>query len=124
MSWARRLERVFGWIFAPLAFAIGVPWEEAAAGGQMLGTKTILNELVAYVQLASPENAGLSERTRLILVYALCGFANLGSLGIMIGGMAVLAPERRAEIVTLGPRSVLAGLMTTCLSAAVVGLLI
>ncbi|MGH7006214.1 MAG: nucleoside transporter C-terminal domain-containing protein, partial [Alphaproteobacteria bacterium] len=119
-----RLERIFGWILAPLAFAIGIPWEEAAAGGQLLGTKTILNELVAYVELAGAENAGLSPRSKLILVYALCGFANLGSLGIMIGGMAVLAPERRAEIVTLGPRSVLAGLMTTCLSAAVVGLLI
>lgn len=119
-----RLERVFGWIFAPLAFAIGLPWEEAAAGGQLLGTKTILNELVAYIDLASPENAGLSAKSKLILTYALCGFANLGSLGIMIGGMAVLTPERRAEIVALGPRSVLAGLMTTCLTAAVVGLLI
>jgi CNT family concentrative nucleoside transporter len=119
-----RLERVFGWVFAPLAFAIGIPWEEAAAGGQLLGVKTILNELVAYIELASPDNAGLSAKSKLILTYALCGFANLGSLGIMIGGMAVLAPERRAEIVALGPRSVLAGLMTTCLSAAVVGLLI
>jgi len=119
-----RLERVFGWIFAPLAFAIGLPWDEAAAGGQLLGTKTMLNELVAYIDLASPENAGLSAKSKLILTYALCGFANLGSLGIMIGGMAVLAPERRAEIVALGPRSVLAGLMTTCLTAAVVGLLI
>ncbi len=118
------LERMFGWIFAPLAFAIGIPWEEAAAGGQLLGVKTILNELVAYIELASPEHAGLSAKSKLILTYALCGFANLGSLGIMIGGMAVLAPERRAEIVALGPRSVLAGLMTTCLSAAVVGLLI
>lgn len=119
-----KLERIIGWIFAPLAFAIGIPWEEAAAGGQLLGTKTILNELIAYIDLASPENAALSDRSKLILVYALCGFANLGSLGIMIGGMATLTPERRAEIVELGPRSVLAGLMTTCLTAAVVGLLI
>lgn len=119
-----RLERIFGWIFAPLAFAIGIPWEEAAAGGQLLGTKTILNELVAYIELANAENAALSAKTKLILVYALCGFANLGSLGIMIGGMATLTPERRAEIVELGPRSVLAGLMTTCLTASVVGLLL
>ena len=118
-----RLERIFGWIFAPLAFAIGIPWEESAAAGQLLGTKTILNELVAYIDLANAENAALSGKTKLILTYALCGFANLGSLGIMIGGMATLAPERRAEIVELGPRSVLAGLMTTCLTAAVVGLL-
>jgi CNT family concentrative nucleoside transporter len=119
-----KLERIFGWIFAPLAFAIGIPWEEAAAGGQLLGTKTILNELVAYIDLANAENAALSAKTKLILVYALCGFANLGSLGIMIGGMATLTPERRGEIVELGPRSVLAGLMTTCLTAAVVGLLL
>ncbi len=119
-----KLERIFGWIFSPLAFAIGIPWEEAAAGGQLLGTKTILNELVAYIDLANAENAGLSPKTKLILVYALCGFANLGSLGIMIGGMATLTPERRGEIVELGPRSVLAGLMTTCLTAAVVGLLL
>jgi concentrative nucleoside transporter, CNT family len=119
-----KLERFFGWIFAPLAYAIGIPWEEAAAGGQLLGTKTILNELVAYIDLANAENASLSPKTKLILVYALCGFANLGSLGIMIGGMATLTPERRAEIVALGPRSVLAGLMTTCLTAAVVGLLL
>jgi CNT family concentrative nucleoside transporter len=119
-----KLERITGWIFAPLAFAIGIPWDEAAAGGQLLGTKTILNELIAYIELANAENAALSAKSKLILVYALCGFANLGSLGIMIGGMATLTPERRAEIVELGPRSVLAGLMTTCLTAAVVGLLL
>ena len=119
-----KLERITGWIFAPLAFAIGIPWDEAAAGGQLLGTKTILNELIAYIDLANPENAALSAKSRLILVYALCGFANLGSLGIMIGGMATLTPQRRAEIVELGPRSVIAGLMTTCLTAAVVGLLL
>ena len=119
-----KLERMFGWIFAPLAFVIGIPWEESGAAGQLLGTKTILNELVAYIDLANAENAALSAKSKLILVYALCGFANLGSLGIMIGGMATLTPERRAEIVELGPRSVLAGLMTTCLTAAVVGLLI
>jgi CNT family concentrative nucleoside transporter len=119
-----KLERVMGWVFAPLAFAIGIPWAEAASAGQLLGTKTILNELVAYIDLAGAEGAGLSAKSKLILVYALCGFANLGSLGIMIGGMATLTPERRGEIVELGPRSVLAGLMTTCLTAAVVGLLL
>jgi CNT family concentrative nucleoside transporter len=119
-----KLERVMGWVFAPLAFAIGIPWAEAASAGQLLGTKTILNELVAYIDLAGAEGAGLSAKSKLILVYALCGFANLGSLGIMIGGMATLTPERRGEIVELGPRVVLAGLMTTCLTAAVVGLLL
>lgn len=119
-----RLERIMGWIFAPLAFAIGIPWEEAAAGGQLLGTKIVLNELKAYIDLAGPENAALSAPTKLILTYALCGFANLGSLGILIGGLAALVPERRAEVVALGPRSVLAGLMATCLTGAVVGLLL
>jgi CNT family concentrative nucleoside transporter len=119
-----RLERILGWAFAPLAFAIGVPWEEAAAGGQLLGTKIVLNELKAYLDLAGPENAGLSAHTKLVLTYALCGFANLGSLGILIGGMAALVPARRAEIVALGPRAVLAGLMATCLTGAVVGLLL
>jgi CNT family concentrative nucleoside transporter len=119
-----RLERIFGWAFAPLAFAIGIPWEEAAAGGQLLGTKVVLNELKAYLDLAGPENAGLSAHTKLILTYAMCGFANLGSLGILIGGLAALVPERRAEVVALGPRSVLAGLMATCLTAAAIGLLV
>jgi CNT family concentrative nucleoside transporter len=117
-----RLERIFGWLFAPLAFAIGIPWAEAASAGQLLGTKVIINELKAYIDLAGPDGAELSARSKLILVYALCGFANLGSLGIMIGGMGTLAPERRDEIVALGPRSVLAGLMATCLTASVVSL--
>ncbi len=119
-----KLERIFGWLFAPLAFAIGIPWGEAAAGGQLLGTKVILNELKAYIDLAGAEGAELSARSKLILVYALCGFANLGSLGIMIGGMTALTPERRGEIIELGPKSVLAGLFGTCLTAAVIGLFV
>ncbi len=118
-----RLERMLGWVFAPLAFVIGVPWEEAANAGQLLGTKIVLNELKAYIDLAGPGGEGLSAKSKLILVYALCGFANLGSLGILIGGLATLVPERRAEIVALGPRSVLAGLMATCLTGAVIGLI-
>jgi CNT family concentrative nucleoside transporter len=116
------LERLFGWAFAPLAYAIGVPWGEAASAGQLLGTKVIINELKAYIDMAGAGGAELSPRARTILVYALCGFANLGSLGILIGGMATLVPERRPEIVALGPRSVLAGLLATCLTGAVVGL--
>ncbi len=119
-----KLERMFGWVFAPLAFVIGIPWNEAAAAGQLLGTKVILNELKAYIDLAGSEGAALSERSKLILVYALCGFANLGSLGIMIGGMTTLTPDRRGEIIELGPKSVLAGLFGTCLTAAVIGLFV
>ena len=84
----------------------------------------VLNELIAYIDLAGDPGAALSAKSKLILTYALCGFANLGSLGILIGGLAALVPERRAEIVALGPRSVLAGLMATCLTGAVIGLLL
>ncbi len=118
------LERIFGWVFAPLAWAIGVPWDEAGTAGALLGKKVVLNELLAYVDLAKLGTDVLSERARLIMVYALCGFANLGSLGIMLGGLGALAPERRGEIVALGLKSLLAGVMTTALTGAIVGLMI
>jgi CNT family concentrative nucleoside transporter len=118
------LERIFGWVFAPLAWAIGVPWDEAGTAGALLGKKVVLNELLAYVDLAKLEAGVLSERARLIMVYALCGFANLGSLGIMLGGLGALAPERRGEIVALGLKSLLAGVMATALTGAIVGLMI
>jgi len=114
------LQGVLGWALAPLAWLAGVPWAEAQAGGMLLGTKTVLNELVAYLDLAKmPE---LSERSRMLLTYALCGFANFGSLGIMIGGMSTMCPERRGEIVSLGLKSIVAGTLATCLTAATVGL--
>jgi len=118
------LERIFGWVFAPLAWLIGVPWDEAATAGALLGKKVVLNELLAYSDLARLEAGTLSDRARLIMVYALCGFANLGSLGIMLGGLGTLAPERRGEIVALGVKSLLAGLMATALTGAIVGLMI
>lgn len=114
------LQGILGWLLAPLAWLAGVPWAEAQTGGALLGTKTVLNELVAYIELA--KNTELSERSRLILTYALCGFANFGSLGIMIGGMGTMCPERRAEIVALGMKSIVAGTLATCLVAAMVGL--
>jgi CNT family concentrative nucleoside transporter len=118
------LERVFGWLFAPLAWLIGVPAAEAMTAGALLGKKTVLNELIAYVDMARlPANA-LSERSRLLLTYALCGFANFGSLGIMLGGLSALLPaERRAELAQLGMKSIFAGLLATCLTAAIVGVL-
>lgn len=114
------LQGILGWVLAPLAWLAGVPWAEAQVGGSLLGTKTVLNELVAYIELA--KSTELSERSRLVLTYALCGFANFGSLGIMIGGMGTMCPERRAEIVALGMKSIVAGTLATCLVAAMVGL--
>ena len=116
------LERMLGWLLAPLAWLCGIPWAEAQAAGALLGVKTVLNELVAYIQLSQSE--ALSERSRLLLTYALCGFANFGSLGIMIGGLATMCPERRGEIVALGMKSIVAGLLATCLTAATVGLIL
>jgi len=118
------LERVLGWVFAPLAWLIGIPWAEAGTAGALFGKKVVLNEFLAYIDLAKLGPDALSGRARLIMVYALCGFANLGSLGIMLGGLGTLAPERRGEIVALGLKSVLAGLMATALTGAIVGLMI
>ena len=115
------LERALGWLFAPIAWLIGVPWSEAANAGTLLGTKLALNELIAYIQLA--EQADLfSSTSRQILVYALCGFANFGSLGILLGGLAVLVPERRDEVLKIAPRSIISGTLVTLITAALVGL--
>jgi len=116
------LQGALGWALAPLAWLAGVPWSEAQAAGQLLGTKTVLNELIAYLDLA--QAPGLSDRSRLLMTYALCGFANFGSLGIMIGGMSTMCPERRPEIVSLGLKSIVAGTLATCLTAATVGLIV
>jgi CNT family concentrative nucleoside transporter len=118
------LQRVLGWIMAPLAWLAGVSWAEASTAGALLGTKTVLNELVAYLQFAALPADALSERSRVIMTYALCGFANLGSLGIMIGGLTTMAPERRAEILELGPRTLIAGTLATLSCGAVVGVLL
>ena len=116
------LQGALGWLLAPLAWLAGVPWSEAKAAGALLGTKTVINELVAYLELAKMHD--LSERTRLLLTYALCGFANFGSLGIMIGGLATMCPERRGEVVSLGLKSILAGTLATCLISATVALIV
>ncbi len=115
------LQGMLGWALAPLAWLAGVPWAEAQPAGALLGTKTVLNELVAYIDLS---RGALSERSRLLMTYALCGFANFGSLGIMIGGLGTMCPERRAEVVALGLRSIVAGTLATCLTAATVGLIL
>jgi CNT family concentrative nucleoside transporter len=116
------LQRVFGWVFAPLAFLIGIPWAEAGTAGALIGIKTVLNEFVAYLQMAGLPEGELSERSRLIMTYALCGFANFGSLGIMVGGLVAMVPERRAEITDLGLRTIVSGTLATLMTAAGVGI--
>jgi CNT family concentrative nucleoside transporter len=119
------LERVFGWLFAPLAWLIGIPSGEVLAAGALLGKKTVLNELIAYLDMVQLPDDVLSGRSKLLMTYALCGFANFGSLGIMLGGLSALLPaERRAELAELGVRSIGAGLLSTCATAALVGVLV
>ncbi|MEZ5850357.1 MAG: nucleoside transporter C-terminal domain-containing protein [Hyphomicrobiaceae bacterium] len=115
------VQQILGWIAAPVAFLIGIPWSEAATAGSLIGQKIVLNELVAYLDMARLPPEALSPRSRLILTYALCGFANMASLGIMIGGMTAMVPARSAEIVRLAPKAVLVGLMATLLSGAIIG---
>ncbi|TSA41576.1 MAG: nucleoside:proton symporter, partial [Betaproteobacteria bacterium] len=115
-------QRMLGWVLAPVAGLAGVQWSEAYVAGSLLGTKTVLNELVAYIDLANLSAAELSPRSKLLMTYALCGFANLGSLGILIGGLATMAPERRDEVVALGFKSIVAGTLATCMTGAIVGM--
>lgn len=115
------LERIFGWLFAPIVWAMGIPWAETGAAGSLMGIKTVLNEFLAYLALTSLDPGALSERSQLIMVYALCGFANPGSVGIMIGGLTNLVPERRDEIIGLAGKSFVAGTLATCMTGAVVG---
>ncbi len=118
------LQGILGTLLAPLVWLLGIPWKEAVTAGQLLGTKTILNELVAYLDMSRLPQGALSNRSLLIMTYALCGFANPGSLGIMIGGLGTMAPDRRGEIVELGLRSIVAGTLSTCLTGALVGVIL
>jgi concentrative nucleoside transporter, CNT family len=121
---ALSLERLLGWALAPLAWLIGIPWSEAVVAGGLIGTKIVLNELIAYLQLSGLPEGVLSERSRTILLYALCSFANFGSVGITIAGFVAMAPERRNEIVGLGMKALLAGTIATMMTGAVVALLV
>ena len=118
------LQRLLGWLMAPLAWMAGIPLQESAAAGALLGTKTVLNELVAYLDMAQLGEDVLSARSRVIMTYALCGFANLGSLGILLGGVCAIAPQRRSEIVELGPRTLISGTLATLSCGSVVALLL
>jgi CNT family concentrative nucleoside transporter len=117
------LQRIMGVVMAPVCWLLGVPWSEAPAAGSLMGTKTVLNELIAYVDMSRLPAGTLSPRSLLIMTYALCGFANPGSLGIMIGGMSTMAPDRRNEIVELGLRSIVSGTLTSCMIGSMVGVI-
>jgi concentrative nucleoside transporter, CNT family len=117
------LELILGYVFAPLAFAIGVPWHEAITAGNFIGQKLVINEFVAYSAFA-PEIGNLSDKTVAIISFALCGFANLSSLGILLGGLGNLAPDRRGDIARLGIRAVIAGALASLLSAAIAGMFV
>ncbi len=117
------LQRMLGLVMAPVCWLMGLPWPQAVTAGSLMGTKTVLNELIAYVDLAKLAPDALDPRSKLIMLYAMCGFANFGSLGIMIAGLGTMAPERREEINALGVKSIVSGTITTCLMGAMVGVL-
>jgi concentrative nucleoside transporter, CNT family len=117
------LQRLLGLIMAPVCWLMGLPWSQAVTAGSLMGTKTVLNELIAYVDLSKLAPDALDPRSKLIMLYAMCGFANFGSLGIMIAGLGTMAPERREEIHALGLKSIASGTLTTCLMGAIVGVI-
>jgi concentrative nucleoside transporter, CNT family len=119
---ALTLERIAGWIFAPIAWLMGIPWSEAPLAGSLLGIKSVLNEFIAFIQLGSMAPDALSERTRLILIYGLCGFANLASIGIQISGIGTLAPERRNDLVALAWPAFVGATLASCMTGCVVGI--
>lgn len=118
------LQRLLGYLMAPLAWLIGIPWSEATDAGQLMGIKTVLTEFLAYIELGQLPAGTLSDRSMMIMTYALCGFANFVSLGIMVTGLAVMAPGRRDEILDLGMKSLIAGTIATSTTACIVGLII
>jgi len=117
------LQRILGLIMAPVVWLMGVPWKEAPIAGALMGTKTVLNEFLAYLDMSRLPQGTLNPKSLIIMTYAMCGFANPGSLGIMIGGMGTMAPGKRDEIVSLGFRSIIAGTLATCMTGAVVGII-
>jgi CNT family concentrative nucleoside transporter len=120
---ALTVQRILGWVLSPVAWLLGIPWAEAGTAGGLLGTKVALNEFIAFIDLGNLPAGALSERTRLILAYAMCSFANFGSVGIIIGGIGALCPDRRAEIAGLGMRALAAGIIASLMTGAVVGVL-
>jgi concentrative nucleoside transporter, CNT family len=123
MAWfPASLQQVFGWVFAPVAWVIGIPWRECATIGNLLGTRMVINEVVAFTQLGGMR-ATLDPRSFTIATFALCGFANFSSIGIQIGGIGALAPNQRGQLAKFGIRAMLAGTMANLMSASIVGIL-
>jgi CNT family concentrative nucleoside transporter len=117
------LQRALGYLMAPVCWLMGIPWKDAVTAGSLMGIKTILNEFIAYIELSKLPSEALEPRSRLIMLYAMCGFANFGSLGIMIAGLSTMAPERRADVISLGFKAIVSGTLATCLIGAIVGVL-
>ena len=120
---APTLQGILGWIMRPVVWLIGIPWSEAQTAGALMGTKTVLNEFIAFLDLAKLSPDALSVRSRVIMIYALCGFANFASIGIMIGGLGTICPERRDDIIDLGYKSLIAGTLATLSCGALVGII-
>ena len=117
------LELMLGYLFAPLAWFMGIPWSESIIAGQLLGVKTALNEFVAYLYLSDTENYQLSDKTRMILLYALCGFANFSSVGILLSGLSAMVPERRADLISVSGKALWCALLASCLTGFIIGIL-
>jgi CNT family concentrative nucleoside transporter len=118
------VQGLFGGVFRPLVWLMGISWDEAAVAGRLMGTKTVLNEFVSYMEMAALPAGTLSERARLIMTYAMCGFANFGSLGILVGGLGTILPERRQEVIELGTRALISGTLATMMTGAVISLIV
>ncbi|MFM7433101.1 MAG: NupC/NupG family nucleoside CNT transporter [Gammaproteobacteria bacterium] len=116
------LERIAGWIFAPIAWLMGIPWSEAMTAGSLLGVKSVLNEFIAFIQLTGVPPEALSDRSRLITIYGLCGFANLASIGIQISGIGTMAPERRGDLASLAWPAFVAATLGSCMTGCIVGI--
>jgi len=117
------MERIFGWLFSPIAWCMGIPWAESYSAGELLGIKTILNEFVAYLYLADTNSYNLSEKSNLIMLYALCGFANFSSVGILLSGMSAMVPERRKDLIAVSIKALWAGFLASCMTGFIVGIL-
>jgi CNT family concentrative nucleoside transporter len=121
---ALTIQRLMGWIMQPFSWSLGIEWKDTPIAGQLMGEKLVLNEFIAYLDLSKLSSDAISEHSRILLTYLLCGFANFGSLGIVIAGIASMAPERQKEVVQMGAKSLLIGTLSTCLSAAMINLLL
>ena len=119
---ALTLQRIAGWIFSPLAWCMGISWTESQLAGELLGLKTILNEVFAYISLSQLDASELSEKSRIIMLYALCGFGNFSSVGILLGGLGAMIPERKEELISIGGRALYASLLASCMTGYIVGI--